>query len=159
MNNQAVCSQFAMSGWFLQQALKDISHEESLKPTATGKTINWLVGHLADARNGSLALLGGERAWPDAELAVYKRGSESLQPDQALPLEELARRFFKVQEALLRRVAAITPEQAAQKAAFSPTGNPDETVGSLLATLAFHEVYHLGQVGMMRRLVGKPRVI
>lgn len=101
-------NQLQMSGWFLGAALKGITHEDSLRPTATGQTINWLVGHLADARSGALALL--------------------------------------------------TDERAAQKAPFSPSGNPDETVGSLMGVLVFHETYHVGQVGMMRRLAGLDRV-
>ena len=48
-----------------------------------------------------------------------------------------------------------TVEQLAGEAPFSPTGNPNETVGSLLASIAFHEAYHLGQTGLSRRLLGK----
>lgn len=158
MDTSFHCSQLKMSGWFLGQALEGITHEDSLRPTATGQTINWLVGHLADARSGALALLSGTRAWPEAELAAYKRGAASLTPDQALPLEELVRRFTGVQDTLLQHLSQLTDERAAQKAPFSPSGNPDETIGSLLGVLAFHEVYHVGQVGMMRRLAGKDRV-
>lgn len=158
MDTSFHCNQLRMSGWFLGQALEGITHEDSLRPTATGQTINWLVGHLADARSGALALLSGARAWPEAELAAYKRGAASLTADQALPLEDLVRRFTGVQDALLQHLSQLTDERAAQKAPFSPSGNPDETIGSLLGVLAFHEVYHVGQVGMMRRLAGRDRV-
>jgi uncharacterized damage-inducible protein DinB len=159
MNTDFLRSQLRMSGWFLAKALEDITHDVSLRPTATGQTINWLVGHLADARGGALALLSGERAWPEAELAAYKRGADSLDPTRALPLSELTRRFDSVQEPLLQHLKSLTDERAAQKAPFSPSGNPDETVGSLMGVLAFHEVYHVGQVGMLRRLAGLGRVV
>ena len=152
-------NQLRMSGWFLGKALEGITHQDSLRPTATGQTINWLVGHLADARGGALALLSGTRAWPEAELAAYKRGAASLAGDQALPLDELARRFASVQDALLQHLAQLTDERAAQKAPFSPSGNPDETIGSLLGVLTFHEAYHVGQVGLLRRLAGRERVV
>jgi hypothetical protein len=29
-------------------------------------------------------------------------------------------------------------------------------IGTLLASIAFHEAYHLGQTGLSRRLLGKP---
>ena len=151
-------NQLQMSGWFLGAALKGITHEDSLRPTATGQTINWLVGHLADARSGALALLSGTRAWPEAELAPYKRGASSLIPAQSLPLPDLAARFASLQDPLLLQLALLTDERAAQKAPFSPSGNPDETVGSLMGVLVFHETYHVGQVGMMRRLAGLDRV-
>lgn len=159
MNTDFLRSQLRMSGWFLEQALKDISHDASLQPTSTGQTINWLVGHLADARNGALAVLSGKGAWPHAELAVYKRGAGARSADQALPLEDLVHRFADVQDALLQQLGALTDERAAQKAPFSPGGNPDETVGSLMGVLAFHEVYHVGQLGMMRRLAGRDPVV
>ncbi|MEO8090106.1 MAG: hypothetical protein ABI703_07410 [Gemmatimonadales bacterium] len=34
------------------------------------------------------------------------------------------------------------------------TGDPDETVGSNLATLVFHQAYHVGQTGGLRRVAG-----
>ena len=160
MNNEAICAQFGMTHWFLAKGLEGISHDDSLKPSPTGQTINWLVGHLADARNGTLRVLTGEPAWPDGELARYKRGQGVFEnPEDALPLSELADRFNRVQEKLIAAVGAVTPERAAEKAPFSPVGNPNETMGSLLSVLAFHEVYHLGQVGMLRRIVGKERVV
>jgi uncharacterized damage-inducible protein DinB len=159
MDTAFLRSQLRMSAWFLTEALKDISHDDSLRPTATGQTINWLVGHLADARGGALALLSGERPWPDADLSAYKRGAGALDPERALPLDELVRRFDGVQEQLLQHLDALTDERAAQKAPFSPSGNPKETVGSLMGVLAFHEVYHVGQVGMLRRWAGLERVV
>lgn len=159
MNTDFLRAQLRMSGWFLDQALTGITHEASLHPTPTGQTINWLIGHLADARGGALALLSGDRTWPDAELALYKRGADSLDPAHALPLSELTRRFASVQEPLLQHLKLLTDERAAQKAPFSPSGNPDETVGSLMGVLAFHEVYHVGQVGLLRRWAGLARVV
>ena len=90
MNNEAICRQFGMTNWFLEQGLQDISHKDSLKATPTGQTLNWVVGHLADARNGIIAWLTGEPAWPVDETAQYKRGSGALGPDEALPLDRKA---------------------------------------------------------------------
>jgi hypothetical protein len=33
-----------------------------------------------------------------------------------------------------------------------------ETVGACIRFLAFHEAYHLGQLGLFRRLAGKPGI-
>lgn len=49
----------------------------------------------------------------------------------------------------------LTAQHLSAAAPFSPTGNSDETVGTLLASIAFHEAYHLGQTGLSRRLLGK----
>ncbi len=160
MNTEALCIQFGTSSWFMDQALQGIDHATSLEPSPAGNTINWLVGHLADARNGAVAVLTGEHAWAPDELARYQRGQAAFDnPAEALQLDDLAGRFSSLTDKVIAGLQGVTPERAAEKAPFSPSGNPDETVGSLLATMAFHEVYHLGQVGMMRRLVGRPRVI
>ncbi len=52
-------------------------------------------------------------------------------------------------------LAQVTEDQLSQKAPISPTENPDETIGSLLSTFAFHDAYHIGQTGVLRRIVGK----
>ncbi len=40
-----------------------------------------------------------------------------------------------------------------------PTGNPEETVGSLLAVVMFHQAYHSGQLGILRRIAGESGAI
>jgi hypothetical protein len=97
--------------------------------------------------------LGSKPLVDDSDFAPY--GPGSFAPDKALPLEELKRRFNQVGPVLMGALGKATVEQLAGKAPFSPTGNPNETVGSLLASIAFHEAYHLGQTGLSRRLLGK----
>jgi uncharacterized damage-inducible protein DinB len=46
-----------------------------------------------------------------------------------------------------------------EPAPFSPTNNPKETVRSLLATVFFHQAYHVGQTGLLRRIAGKEGAI
>jgi hypothetical protein len=53
----------------------------------------------------------------------------------------------------------MSPDAMNTPAPFSPTGNPDETVGSLLAAISFHEAYHVGQTGLLRRVVGREGVV
>jgi hypothetical protein len=53
----------------------------------------------------------------------------------------------------------MSPDQMDKPAPISPTGNPKETVGSLLAALAFHEAYHVGQTGILRRVIGREGVV
>jgi uncharacterized damage-inducible protein DinB len=56
-------------------------------------------------------------------------------------------------------LADVQAETLGRPAPASPTGNPDETIGSLLATILFHQAYHSGQTAVLRRLVGKPGAI
>ena len=56
-------------------------------------------------------------------------------------------------------LAAVTPEALDKPASGSPTNNPNETVRSLLPTVLFHQAYHAGQTGILRRIAGKPGAI
>ncbi|MCH9008517.1 hypothetical protein IIA29_11025 [candidate division KSB1 bacterium] len=42
---------------------------------------------------------------------------------------------------------------------FAKAADEKETVGEKLSFLHFHETYHLGQIGLLRRLAGKEGVI
>ena len=56
-------------------------------------------------------------------------------------------------------LAGLTSDLLAAKAPFSPSQDEKETNGSLLAGLVFHEAYHNGQLGTLRRLSGAAGVI
>ncbi|MBU1676531.1 DinB family protein, partial [bacterium] len=72
----------------------------------------------------------------------------------------LSRRFLpKVGEICNRIEVSLTEDRLDEPAPFSPGNDETETVGSLLAGLAFHESYHCGQLGLLRRLLGKDGVI
>jgi hypothetical protein len=115
--------------------------------------MNWIVGHVVRTRNQALHLLGATPLFSDADFAAY--GAGALQSARTLPLEELKRRFDALGPALSSALERTPVQQLSSPAPFSPTGNPNETVGTLLASIAFHEAYHLGQTGLSRRLLGK----
>jgi uncharacterized damage-inducible protein DinB len=117
-----------------------------------------VLGHVTRARNQALAVLGQKSLFPMEDFKAYT-GEEPFTREAALPLDELRRRFNALQEPLMKAVNGMSPDALATPAPFSPTGNPDETIGSLLAAFAFHEAYHVGQTGILRRVVGKEGVV
>jgi len=140
--------------------LDGVSQEESLEsPQPGGNCLNWVVGHLVASRNDLLETLGQERLWDKKRDELYKRGSEPMTAENARPLSELIDALKSSHAAVVAGLAAVTPERMAEPAPFSPGGNPDETVGSLLAVFAFHEAYHVGQTGVLRRVAGHPGAI
>lgn len=138
-----------------------ITHVESLlRPASGGNSLNWVIGHLLTVEGIMLSVLGQQAVMPPGALARYERGAPPL-TDGADALE-LARLLVAWDEAAPRidaGFAAITAERLAAPAGSSPTGNPNETVGSLLATLGWHQAYHAGQAAILRRFVGKPGAI
>lgn len=138
-----------------------VSQEESLiQPSPAGSCLNWVVGHLACIYNKVLPLLDQEPVADEATLKRYDRGAPPLRDAaEALELRDLMAAFEKASERVDAGLAGLAPEALDRKAPFSPGGNPDETVRSLLSTVFFHQAYHAGQSGILRRIAGKEGAI
>jgi hypothetical protein len=118
------------------------------------------VGHMVRTRNLALASMGGKAPYPMQDFDAYDdRGGLEFNRETALPIDELRRRYKAMQEPLVRAIGGMLPEVLAGKPPKNMTGDPNETVGSNLATFVFHESYHVGQTGVLRRVAGKPGVI
>ena len=138
-----------------------VTHEESLiQPHPGGNCLNWVVGHLVCIYNNALPLLGQEPVMEKDALKRYDRGSSPLRdPADAMSFGELLAAWDRLAERVDAGLAGLTPEYLDQPAPFSPGDNPNETVRSLVSTVLFHQAYHAGQTGVLRRLAGKPGAI
>ena len=154
---EAVTGQLELSKLLLDLNVEGVTHEESLiGPRPGGNCLNWVVGHLVSAYDLLLPAIGGERVWDDERLALYNRGTDPITPERAAPFEELVTDFATAHRRVVERLAALTPEELATPAPYSPISNPEETIGSLLGLVAFHQSYHVGQTGVLRRVAGHP---
>lgn len=139
-----------------------ITHEESLvQPQPDGNCLNFVVGHVVNVYDQALALVGQEPVLGTDATARYKRGSPPLRDaSEALPLEDLLAAWDTQSARMEAGLATLTPEALER-----PMPGPDskgeltETLRSLLATILFHQIYHSGQMGVLRRVVGKPGAI
>jgi uncharacterized damage-inducible protein DinB len=154
-------TQFTFDHYVIKKNVEGLTHEDSLKqPQPGGNCLNWVLGHIVATRRGVLELLGKENALPGEELDRYKRHSAPVvDPQDALPIEEILDALDRSQEAVLSGLEELEQETLNRPVPKSPFGRDDETVGSLLAGLAFHEAYHVGQTGILRRLAGYPGAI
>lgn len=145
---------FDIHQWTFQNHAQGITHEESCRPPGPGgNSLNWVLGHIAATRNDIHALIGEAPLWSEEEAAPYVRGSAGrLDPAAARPLSEILEAIERSNTGMKTRLAAMTPEDF---------DRPLEkgTLGDVIAFLQFHESYHAGQVGLLRRLLGKEGVI
>lgn len=157
----AMAIQFGYTAWVIQANLKGVSDEDALlQPAPAGNCLNWVAGHIAHSRAGTLALVGAEPPFPADKYARYDRGSAPVTGgDDAAPLRDIIDDIAAAQEPLLAALPGLTDEMLAAKAPFSPGNKEQETVGSLLVGLAFHEAYHAGQLGVLRRMSGHEGVV
>lgn len=145
----------------LRLQIDGITHAESLvRPSPGGNCLNWVVGHLLTVEGLMLSLLDQQPVMPPGALAMYERGAPPLSDrTDALDLARLLAAWDEAAPRLDAGFATITAERLASPAPFSPTGDPDETVGSLLTALGWHQAFHAGQAAILRRLAGKPGAI
>jgi uncharacterized damage-inducible protein DinB len=134
--------------------------ESMIQPQPGGNCLNWVVGHLLAIYHHVLPLLRQEPVLAPASLKRYDRGSPPIRDAaDALELFELMAAWDECARRIDAGLAAVPPESLGAPAPFSPTNDPKETVGSLLSTVVFHQAYHAGQTGVLRRIVGKEGAI
>jgi uncharacterized damage-inducible protein DinB len=145
----------------LQLNVAGLSQEESLiQPVPGGNCLNWVVGHLLNIYDMTLPLLGQEPVMEKGALERYGRGTPPLQnPAEARDLQELLAAWSQVTERIDAGLAGLTAEALDRPAPHSPGNNPHETVRSLLSLTFFHQSYHAGQAGLLRRIAGKEGAI
>jgi uncharacterized damage-inducible protein DinB len=142
--------------------LAGITHEESLiQPEPGGNCVNWVLGHLLSIYNQALPLLGQQPVLDEATIKRYARGSDAIiDPAQARRFEELMAAWDETVKRVDAGLAGLTPEALDRPA---PQGSgpsePGDKVRDTLSVLMFHQGYHAGQTGVLRRLVGKAGAI
>lgn len=124
-----------------------ITHEESMIfPNGEANCMNWVLGHLIYVRNGLLNVLGEESIWDGKAFSGYNRGIVALErKDEFVNFEKLKSYLKQSQDKLDAKLDTLDHFNAEQI--------------KDIATLCFHENYHSGQLGYIRRLLGKPGAI
>ncbi len=143
--------------WVVKQNADDLTQQESLiQPQPAGNCLNWNVGHLLCVYDQILPMLGQPPVFGEHTLQRYGRGTAPLDnAAEALDLAQLMAAWDVAARRMEAGMESLTPEALDHPAPWSPTDNPEETVGSLLSTVLFHQAYHTGQTGLLRRMAGK----
>ena len=115
-----------------------------------------MLGHLLCVYNDVLPLLGEKPTMTKDALKPYARGSAPLtKAEDAMQLSHLPAALDQASASFEAGVTKLAPEMLDRPAPASPRNNVQETVRSLLGLISFHQAYHAGQLGVLRRLAGK----
>lgn len=153
MSREGLKRLFEVNHYAIGANARDLTHEESLiEPRPGANCANWVLGHIVQNRGAVLEMLGEKPVWNQAEGEPYKRGSKPVTGTTAKPFAQLFEALDLSQE---RLVAGFS------RAKDGDLGSPDakDSVFAKLAFLQFHEAYHAGQLGLLRRVAGKKGAI
>lgn len=144
---EIIKNQVASTYYVITANIEDITHEESMIfPNGEANCMNWILGHLIYIRNPLLNILGEESVWDREKFSFYNRGEIALDhKDKLISFEDLKAYLKQSQDKLEAKLNTLE--------SFEPEMIKD------ISTLSLHEIYHSGQLGYLRRILGKPGAI
>jgi uncharacterized damage-inducible protein DinB len=148
-------AQFGYNLRAFERLVDGINHEESMiAPQFGGNTINWIVGHLVQSRNEMLEVIGLAPIWTAAIQMKYQTGSKPISnPDNiGVDFDRLLTDYRAAQDLLLVRIAEMTEEELNQEIG---EGEQKTTIAATVNGYIWHETYHIGQIELLRPMVGK----
>ncbi|MET0556601.1 MAG: DinB family protein [Vicinamibacteria bacterium] len=161
MNARDLVFLFDLNRVVFRENAAGLTHDESLRsPDTGGNCLNWVLGHVLATRHPILKMLKRDAFWPDAAVDLYKRGSQTLTGDApgVLRWEAMVEQFQSSHESIVEALEAATEHDLAQPGGRGP-GGVELDVAHRVAFLQFHEAYHIGQIGLLRRIAGHERAI
>jgi uncharacterized damage-inducible protein DinB len=142
---------FGTTDFIVPLVLQDLTDDQARRRARgdSGPSIAWTVGHMLHYRHNALALLGRPQNDPYAE----RFGTVGATDGTDYPaVAELLEQWKSISTALTAVVS-----QAPEKTFDAPVkGGPhaEESVRDKLAFIAFHEGYHMGALGAVRKSLG-----
>lgn len=149
---------------YVQSLLVDLEERDWFTMPAGAPThLAWQLGHLAMAEYGLCLFRQRGRQEIDTELMtskfrkLFSRGSIPAADVASYPaLEEIRATFDRVHAQALLELPTFTPEDLAIEIDM-PYAATNTRLGALLFC-SHHETLHAGQIGLLRRLLGKSPV-
>ena len=147
MKNLEIATFLNYNHYVVNKNLEGITHKESLiTPQAGGSCINMVLGHIVGARDTLLKSFGFEEMCYEKTEKVYAQGAKPVKTEDATDLNKLLEMYNESQEKIMK----VIPQT-------DLSGDEEKTKN--LVGLAFHEAYHAGQIGILRRVIGKEGVL
>jgi uncharacterized damage-inducible protein DinB len=135
--------------------LKDVTHNESLISPSSGNSMNWVLGHILVSRGTILSMLGEKSVLSDIQSMPYQRGVTPNKGDYLMPRDALVERLNVSQERIIGGLEDKTPEWLSSSESDKEIEWQQQPKRDQLLFLHFHEAYHTGQTGLLRRIIGK----
>lgn len=147
---KSLAATFGMTDFMLPVVLDDLSDDQVYaRPREGGPSIAWTLGHLMHSRVFVLNTLGDGRANPWSE--KFSEVAASDGSDYPSP-GELRAEWTELAEDFMAALGGLSEE--ALDATLDNGWLAGQTLRDQLVFFAWHEGYHLGAVGQIRKALG-----
>jgi hypothetical protein len=139
------------------KAIDGISPESWLvQPATDSNHLLWIAGHVVVHRGLAAKLLGAEWSAPWEKL--FARGTKRADSEQFPSPHDIQESWKEVSE---RLTTALDNANARVLGTPALQGMPtfDGSIGGTVSFLCLHEIYHVGQMGYLRKWLGYGQVV
>lgn len=153
MSIQPFQEQVRFSNFIMNLIARDVEDADARRRTRDGEgaSLSWVVGHLIVFRTHMMNLFGANEA--NALSEVF--GDSATDGSSYPPLPSLLTEWNATAERLDGVLATVTDDALGSKpGGMSPHG--EKTRIETMAFFVWHEAYHIGQMGTLRRELGYP---
>jgi uncharacterized damage-inducible protein DinB len=163
MTRESLADAYRLAQFSIDVNVEDLTPEEARRvPEKGGNCIQWVLGHILHCRGVILEELGGESFLEESEAEPFRRGAPPLGPkDEAIGWDRLVEGLKRTAATLQEKLGALDEAALVRElpADAFPVRVDTPTLGTWLSVFLFHESYHAGQVGVLRRVIGKKGII
>ena len=154
---QAVAGILELNAALFRKALEGVDQASGeRRPNDRTNSLAFIACHALDARFYLMRLAGHERTNPWQSL--FDAATDISTMKEFPPLYEVMAEWDELHEATLECLAEMTPaELDAESQGRVPTD--DRSILGGITFLAFHEAYHVGQMGLVRKYFGFDPVV
>ncbi len=160
MNANDLARMYEISYGAINRNLEDVTHEESLVRPPAGNCLNWVLGHIVVYRGSMLKIIGRRPVFEGERAAPYLRGTHPDGSEHYLDLATLRGLLSDSHQEFIPALSTLTDEELSSNVPEEFNRPPlAGSISNALARLSFHESYHAGQVGLLRRIAGREGAI
>lgn len=154
MKINSIIAQYDLQTYWFLNALESITEEESnISISENINPIKWVGGHLIDSRITINNIISNNVINVDYK-KLFGKGTNNKIDDSFPAIEQIRTDWTSISEQLIRALKNIPDEILMSKPPFQ-TSIPDETLLGLIAYFSMHESFHIGQLSVYRKLIGK----
>lgn len=149
-----IMAQFELQTSLFLNSLENISDKESnLQVHENLNPLKWVSGHILNTRMSLITILTNKSADENYQ-NYFGKGSTNKFDENVPTIENIKENWLLVSKEFTEILNNLTEEKQFSLPPFQ-TSIPDQTLLGLIAYFAIHEAHHIGQISVLRKLMGK----